>query len=83
MAYIATISPRQATGDLGAAYRELAGMLGGDRFIARVVQVFSLRAGSMRRMMRGWEIAMWMGSEPRARRELLASLVSRLNDCHY
>jgi hypothetical protein len=37
----------------------------------------------MRRMIRAWELAMWAGDEPRARRELIAAAVSRLNDCHH
>jgi uncharacterized peroxidase-related enzyme len=47
------------------------------------VQIFSLRAASMRRMIRSWEIVLWAGSAPRASRELVATLVSRLNRCAY
>jgi hypothetical protein len=83
MAYIETIPPRRATGELAQAYRYLATVLGADGLAARVVQAFSLRPASMRRMVRSWELAMWTGAEPRAARELLASLISRFNDCHY
>ena len=82
MAHIATIPPARATGDTAEAYRELRRMSGSGR-VAQVVQVFSLRPASMRRMMRAWELAMWAGDEPRASRELVAVAVSRLNDCHY
>jgi len=45
--------------------------------------MFSLRPGSMRRMIRTWELSNWVGSEPRPMREMIAAAVSRLNDCHY
>jgi len=57
--------------------------MSGSRLVAGVVQVFSLRPASMRRMIRSWELAMWVGGVPRANRELVAAAVSRLNDCHY
>jgi hypothetical protein len=51
--------------------------------VAKVVQLFSLRPGSMRRMIRSWELTMWAAPAPRRHRELVAAAVSRLNDCHY
>ncbi len=57
--------------------------MSGSDLVAGVVQVFSLRPASMRRMIRSWELAMWVGDVPRADRELVAAAVSRLNDCHY
>ena len=83
MAYIRVIPPREATGETAAVYGYMREVLGGFDRTARVVQMFSLRAASMRRMIRSWELTMWYGDEPRASRELLASVVSRLNDCHY
>jgi len=82
VAHIATVPPSRATGDTAAAYQELRRVSGSGR-VARVVEIFSLRPASMRRMIRSWELAMWAGDEPRARRELIAATVSRLNDCHY
>jgi hypothetical protein len=82
MAYIAVIAPRQATGELAAAYRYL-GEVVGKGLAARIIQMFSLRAGSMRRMIRTWEVVMWGGGEPRTNRELVAAMVSRINECHY
>jgi alkylhydroperoxidase family enzyme len=82
MAFIATVPPGQATGETAEVYRYMA-EVGGGGPIAHVVRVFSLRPGSMRRMIRSWELTMWAGDEPRRHRELVAAAVSRLNDCHY
>jgi len=57
--------------------------VGGSGLIAKIVQMFSLRPQSMRRMIRSWELTMWHGEEPRQNRELLAAAISRYNDCHY
>jgi len=83
MAFIEIIPPRKAVGETAGAYAYFAQVVGSDAMMARIVQMFSLRAESMRRMVRSWELTMWCGTEPRANRELLAALVSRLNDCHY
>jgi hypothetical protein len=68
-ALIATILPSRATGKT-KAYRALRQVSGSD-LVAKVIQVFSLRPASMRRMIRSWELAMWTGDEPRAQRELI------------
>jgi hypothetical protein len=34
-------------------------------------------------MIRSWELAMWMGDEPRQVRELIGAMVSRINQCVY
>ena len=85
MAYIRTVSPTDRSG--GAAelaevhqyMREVAGI----GMVANIVRLFSLRPSSMRRMIRTWELAMWIGPEPRATRELTGAVVSRLNQCVY
>lgn len=82
MAFIATISPGKAVGETREVYRYMA-QVGGHAMVAKVVQLFSLRPASMRRMIRSWELAMWAGAEPRPTRELVAAAISRLNDCHY
>jgi hypothetical protein len=82
MAFIATVRPRDAAGETREVYRYMAAV-GGQSMVARIVQLFSLRPGSMRRMIRSWELAMWMGDGPRAMRETAAAAVSRFNDCHY
>jgi hypothetical protein len=82
MAFIATIPPDEADGETAAVYRYMT-EVGGAPLIAKVVQLFSLRPASMRRMIRNWELAMWAGDEPRTGRELVAAAVSRFNTCHY
>ena len=82
MAFIATVPPGRATGDSAAAYRDLRRLTGAP-IVAKIVQLFSLRPASMRFMIRGWELGMWAGDAPRATRELVGAMVSRVNDCHY
>jgi hypothetical protein len=82
MAFIATVTPGRATGELAATYRYM-GEISGAPMVAKIVQLFSLRPASVRAMVRGWELAMWAGETPRALRELVGAMVSRLNDCHY
>ncbi len=82
MAFIRTIPPSKATGETAEVYQYVTRMVGYNR-IPKIVQVFSIRPGSMRRMIRTWELAMWIGDEPRAMREMVAATVSRLNKCPY
>jgi hypothetical protein len=82
MAFIKTIPPGKATGETAEVYQYVTRMVGYNG-IPKIVQAFSLRAGSMKRMIRTWELAMWIGDEPRTMREMVASAVSRLNQCHY
>jgi len=82
VAFIATIAPARATGETRDVYRYMRDVGGAGR-VAQVVQLFSLRPASMRRMIRSWELAMWIGDEPRSQREFLAAVTSRLNACHY
>jgi alkylhydroperoxidase family enzyme len=82
MPHIAVVAPRDAIGETRDVYRYMREVAGLD-LVANIVRMFSLRPGSMRRMIRSWELCMWMGDEPRATRELVAAAVSRLNDCHY
>ena len=90
MAFIEIVSPARATGATADVYRYMdeVGAGGADRvgtsgMIAKIVQMFSLRAGSMRRMIRSWELTMWFGEASRQDRELVAASVSRFNNCHY
>jgi len=82
MAFIATVPPAGATGETRDVYRYMR-EVGGAAMIGQIVQLFSVRPSSMRRMIRSWELAMWCGSEPRPPREFLAASISRLNECHY
>ena len=82
MAFIATVSPRAATGETADVYRHMREMARSP-IVAQVVQLFSLRPASMRWMIRNWELGLWVGDGPRAARELVAAMISRLNECHY
>ena len=82
MAFIKIIPPRKASGEIAAVYQYMA-QVGGSDMVAKIVQIFSLRPGSMKRMIRMWELTMWVGGVPRKHRELVAAAVSRLNNCHY
>ena len=82
MAFIKTIPPNKATGETKEVYNYMAEVVGHDR-VAKIVQIFSLRPGSMKRMVRQWELAMWKGSVPRQSREVVAAALSRFNNCHY
>lgn len=82
MAFIEIVPPGKARGETAEVYRYMA-QVGGQDMVAKIVQMFSLRPASMRRMIRTWELIMWAGDEPRTARELLASAVSRFNNCHY
>lgn len=82
MAWIRIIPPSKASGETAEVYRYMYDVAG-EKLVARIVQLFSIKAGSMRRMIRNWDVTMWRGDVPRHQRELLASLVSRLNDCAY
>ena len=83
MAFIRIVSPKLATGEVADVYGYMAEVSGGFAQVANIVQMFSLRAGSMRRMIRTWEVIMWCGDGPRHQRELVAAMVSRHNECHY
>ncbi len=82
MAFIKIIPPGKATGETAEVYKYLASVTG-QRIVPKIVQIFSLRPGSMRRMIRLWELGMWLGNAPRQSREMVAAAVSRFNSCHY
>ena len=83
MPFIKTIPPKKATGETARVYEQMAELSGIEDRVPKVVQVFSLKPASMRRMMRNWELALWMGDEPRDLREMMGAAVSRLNRCGY
>lgn len=82
MPHIRTVSPRHAGGETAEVYG-LMRSIGGTAQVANIVQLFSLRPASMRRMLRSWELALWSGDEPRRNRELVAAAVARFAECHY
>jgi hypothetical protein len=57
MAFIKTISPGRASGEAAEVYDYMA-EVSGNRMVAKIVQIFSLRPASMRRMIRQWELTM-------------------------
>ena len=83
MSFIRTIPPNRATGETKDVYRYMAEVGGSADKVPKIVQAFSLRPDSMRRMIRSWELGMWMGDEPRDMREMTGAAVSRLNSCRY
>jgi hypothetical protein len=66
MPYVQVVPPSQATGELADAYRYMR-EVGGVGMIANIVRLFSLRPGSMRRMIRRGSSATGWGTS-RARR---------------
>ena len=82
MPFIKIISPREAAEELYDVYK-YASNVAGINMVAKIVQIFSLRPASMQRMVRMWELLMWMGTVPRQYRELTAAAVSRFNNCPY
>jgi len=81
MAWIRTVSEDEATGSLKRQYDAAIKRAGK---IYNIVKIMSLNAETMRTSM-GMYIATMMGSSPltRAQREMLATVVSWTNNCHY
>ncbi len=71
MAYIKTIPQRKSIGERAEAYDYLSNIWG-IKAPVNIVQMFSLRPGTMRSMIRRWELSMWIGSAPRIMREMIA-----------
>lgn len=82
MAWIRTVSRSEGGPELASVHAYMR-EVGGSAPVASIVRLFSLRPASMRRMIRTWQLGMWMGDEPRATRELVAAMVSRVNQCVY
>ncbi len=82
MAYIKTIPPHKATGETAEVYQYMFRLTG---FIKtpNLFKVLSLEPAGFKRIIRGYELTMWMSDQPRARLEMVATMVSRLNDCPY
>jgi alkylhydroperoxidase family enzyme len=81
MAYIDTVDPAAATGDLK---REYDAAVKRARKIYNIVRIMSLRPAHLRASMNLYVALMHgPGELTRAQREMLAVVVSRANDCHY
>jgi len=81
MAHIRLIEPDEATGPLQAEYDAAIGRAGK---VFNIVKAMSLRPGVLKRSMEMYKAIMFGPSGlTRAERELLATVTSRHNDCHY
>jgi uncharacterized peroxidase-related enzyme len=81
MAWIRTVEEEEATGELRVMYAGLRKRVG---FVPNILKAYSLRPDVMRAMHSMYEALMFGPSAlSRAQREMIALLVSKLNNCHY
>jgi alkylhydroperoxidase family enzyme len=81
MPYIRLIEPDDATGLLKAEYDAAIGRAGK---VFNIVKAMSLRPGVLKRSMEMYKAIMFGTSGlTRQERELLATVTSAQNDCHY
>ena len=89
MAFIKTISAREADGELRAVYRTIrSDMVGAIPFPVEwttwnVMQVFSVRPQLVWAFERGFRHVMWDGELNRLSKEAIAVSVAQTNTCHY
>jgi alkylhydroperoxidase family enzyme len=89
MAFIRTISPRVATGELREAYLQIRRDMVGQRPVLlgmavwNIMRVFSLRPAFLRAFERAFQFTMWGGVLDRKMKEAIGVAVSRTNQCHY
>lgn len=89
MAFIKTISARQANGELRAIYDMIrSDMVGSLPFPVEwttwnVMQVFSLRPQFLSAFGRGFRHIMWDGELTRLAKEAIGVSVAQTNACHY
>ena len=81
MAYIETIPPEEASGDLAREYDTAVRRAGR---VWNILRIMSPNPETLRASMRVY-LATMHGPSPltRAQREMLAVVVSQANDCHY
>lgn len=81
MAWIRTVPEDEAQGDIKRQYDAATKRAGR---VAKIVSVNSLRPDVMRTFMQLYLQLMYSDSElTRREREMVATVVSRANDCHY
>jgi len=81
MAHIRLIGPEDATGPLRVEYDAAVARAGK---VFNIVKAMSLRPGVLKRSMEMYKAIMFGPSGlTRAERELLATVTSRHNECHY
>ena len=89
MAFIKTISVREANDELHAVYRMIrSDMVGSVPFPVEwtawnVMQVFSLRPQFLWAFARGFRHVMWDGELSRLAKEAIGVSVAQTNACHY
>jgi alkylhydroperoxidase family enzyme len=81
-AWIATVDEQEAEGQVAAAYHEAA-----DRATGRVAHIFKVHSLNPRSLLAHRTLfrTLMFGRSPleRYQREMIATVVSVLNDCHY
>ncbi|MCA9002008.1 MAG: carboxymuconolactone decarboxylase family protein [Planctomycetes bacterium] len=81
MAWIRTVPPSEAQGDLARSYRAAMGRAGQ---VAGIIQAMSLSPSILDASMGLYLKIMYApGGLSRIQREMLATVVSQINDCHY
>ncbi len=82
IAWITTVDEAEASGDLAAAYAECADRKTGH--VAHIYKIHSLNPGAMLAH-RALYRTLLFGPSPlkRYQREMIGTVVSALNDCHY
>ena len=81
MAWIKTISPEEADGELKREYQAAEERAG---YIAQILRVQSLNPETLRASMALYKATMFGKSGlTRAEREMLATVVSQINECFY
>jgi alkylhydroperoxidase family enzyme len=89
MAFIKTISVREADGELRAIYGMIRSNMVGSLPLPigwtawNVMQVFSLRPHFLWAFQRGFRHIMWDGELTRLAKEVIGVSVARTNACHY
>jgi len=81
MAWIKTVSPEEAEGELKLEYEAAEARAG---YIAHILRVQSLNPKTLKASMELYKATMFGTSGlSRAEREMLATVVSQVNDCFY
>ena len=81
MAWITMVLPDEATGELKRQYEAAEGRAG---YVAHILRIQSLNPATLRASMDLYKATMFGASGlTRTEREMLATVVSQVNDCYY
>jgi hypothetical protein len=89
MAYIKTISPWRAQGEVREIYKEIRRDMVGSRpvpmalAVVNILRIFSLRPTFLRAFERCFLLTMWSGVLRRQAKEAIGVSVAQTNSCHY